>query len=261
MESSGMPDGRTSAPSRPKEDHAFMHSRTLARSAADLSPCDDQTLVALARNGDEAACRTIVQRYNRRLYRVARGVVRNESEAEDIVQETYVRAFTSLGGFRGDSSLSTWLTRIALNEALGRLRRNRPTVGLEVIDGGGAQEARVIMFPSSMDHPDPEAALARRQVQKLLEQAVEDLPEPFRIVFILRDIEKLSIEETAAHLSITPETVKTRLHRARRRMRGRLAAQLSSSLPEIFPFAGTRCEQMADRVMQRLRSIQGASES
>ena len=117
-----------------------MHSRTLARRPADLSASDERTLVGLARNGDEAACRAIVQRYNQRLYRVARGIVRNESEAEDIVQETYVRAFTSLSGFRGEASLSTWLTRIAVNEALGRLRRQRPTVGLEVIDGGGAQE-------------------------------------------------------------------------------------------------------------------------
>jgi len=238
-----------------------MESPTLARNLADLSAYDDQALVERARTGDEAAVRAIVQRYNRRLYRVARGVVRNDSEAEDIVQETYVRAFTSLGGFRGDASLSTWLTRIALNEALGRLRRSRPTVGLDAIDRGETQEARVIMFPSSMTSADPETALVRRQVRELLEQTIEELPEPFRIVFILRDIEKLSTEETAAHLAIAPETVKTRLHRARRRMRGKLAARLSSSLPELFPFAGTRCEHMADQVIQRLEKIRSSSEA
>ena len=224
------------------------------RSAADLAGSGDPVLVERARQGDEAAVRTIVQRHNRRLYRVARAVLRNDSEAEDVVQETYVRAFTSLGSFRGDSALSTWLTRIALNEALGRVRRRRSTTGLEAAEAeGGSNGACLIMFPSSPSSATPETELARGQVRALLEQAVDELPEPFRVVFILREIEDMSTEETAMHLSIRSETVKTRLHRARRLLRTALDKRLSSAFSELFPFGGMRCERMADRVIQRLR--------
>ena len=210
----------------------------------------DAELAALARQGDGAAFRVIMQRHNRRLYRAARAVLHDDAEAEDVVQEAYVRAFAALGDFRGDSSLATWLTRIALNEALGRLRRRRPTVAIETFDA--RPEARVIPFPLMSPDMNPEQAAARQDVRRLLERAIDGLPEPFRVVFVLRDVEELSIEETAAQLGLRPETVKTRLHRARRRLREALDAELASALTDAFPFAGARCARITDAVLKRL---------
>jgi RNA polymerase sigma-70 factor (ECF subfamily) len=214
---------------------------------------DDTQLVARARQRDGAAFRLIMQRNNRRLFRVARSILGDDAEAEDVVQDTYLRAFTHLDGFRGEAQLSTWLTRIAVNEALGRLRQRRPTVDLKTIDTMNEQgEARVIVLPSARQGHDPEAAAARAEVRRLLEQAVDRLPEPFRIVFVLRDIEELSVDETASHLGIRPETVKTRLHRARRLLRRSLDRTLSTALSDTFPFAGARCTRIAANVLERL---------
>jgi RNA polymerase sigma-70 factor (ECF subfamily) len=194
-----------------------------------------------------------MQRHNRRLFRVARGVLHDDAEAEDVVQETYVRAFTHLDSFRGEAQLSTWLTRITLNEALGRLRHRRITVGLTDIDAINDQgEARVIYLPSARQDSDPEAAAARAEVRRLLERAVDELPESFRIVFVLRDIEEMSIEETASHLGLRPETVKTRLHRARRLLRQSLDRTLSSAVSDVFPCAGPRCARITGSVLERL---------
>src|SRR5262245_438684 len=179
----------------------------------------DNELVELAGSGDATAFRTIMQRHNRRVYRVARGVLGDDPEAEDVVQETYVKAFQNLAGFRGESSLATWLTRIAINEALGRKRRRRPTVDLDVLDTDQLGEMRVLLFPGAAAASNPEADANRAEIRRLLETAVDDLPEPFRIVFVMRDIEQMSVEETAEQLQILPETVKTRLHRARRLLR------------------------------------------
>jgi RNA polymerase sigma-70 factor (ECF subfamily) len=194
-----------------------------------------------------------MQRHNRRLYRVARGVLNDDAEAEDVVQEAYVRAFTHLDGFRGEAQLSTWLTRIALNEALGRLRRLRTTVDLKDIDTINDQgEARVIYLPSARQDSDPEAAAARAEVRRLLERAMDELPAPFRMVLVLRDIEEMSTEETAAHLGLRPETVKTRLHRARRLLRQSLDRTLSSAMRDVFPCAGARCARITEAVLDRL---------
>ena len=224
--------------------------KTEARPIA-VETLGDAELAALARQGDGAAFRAIMQRHNRRLYRVARAVLHDDGEAEDVVQETYVRAYAALGDFRGDSSLATWLTRIALNEALGRLRRRRPTVDIETF-ASARPEARVIPFPLMSPDMDPEQAAARQDVRRLLERAIDALPEPFRIVFVLRDVEELSIEETAAQLGLRPETVKTRLHRARRQLREALDAELASALTEAFPFAGARCARITDAVLKRI---------
>jgi RNA polymerase sigma-70 factor (ECF subfamily) len=218
-----------------------------------LDRLDDGSLAERARNRDGAAVRLIMQRHNRRLYRVARSVLNDEAEAEDVVQETYVRAFTHLDSFRGEAQLSTWLTRIALNEALGRLRRRRTTVGLTDIDVINDQgEARVIYLPSARQDSDPEAAVARAQVRNLLERAVDELPASFRMVFVLRDIEEMSTEETASHLGLRPETVKTRLHRARRLLRQSLDRSLSSAVGDVFPCAGARCARITEAVLTRL---------
>ena len=208
-------------------------------------------LLARARRREEAAVRAIIRDNNRRLFRLARSIVRDDSEAEDVVQEGYVRAFTRLGEFRGESSLSTWLTRIVINEALGRLRRRRPSVEWESIEAIGGTEAQIIPFPSSQ--PDPERAMAQREIHHLLERAIDALPEPFRVVLVARLVEEMSIEETAELLDLRPETVKTRLHRARRLLRDDLERQVGPMLTDVFPFDGARCERVADAVIARLR--------
>jgi RNA polymerase sigma-70 factor (ECF subfamily) len=194
-----------------------------------------------------------MQRHNRRLYRVARSVVQDDGEAEDIVQETYVRAFAGLAQFRNDASLATWLTRIALNEALGRRRRQRPLVDLEVLDAEPASSSKIVPFPLMPATPDPEHAAAQLQVRHLIERAIDDLPDAFRLVFVMRDVQELSTEETARLLDLPPATVKTRLHRARRELRRALDEQLASTLTEAFPFDGKRCEDATGKVLQRLQ--------
>ena len=211
---------------------------------------DDTSLVAHARNGDQRAFRTIMERHNQRLYRLARTLLKDDAEAEDVVQEAYLRAFTALSGFRGEASLATWLTRITLNEALGRKRKQRPTVALETIETMPENSAQIIRFPT-MDG-DPERLTAQREIQKILEASIDALPEPFRLVLVMRDVEEMSIEETASFLGIRPETVKTRLHRARRLLRESLDERLASTLKDTFPFAGARCERITETVLARL---------
>ena len=211
----------------------------------------DAELVQRARARDEAAVRSIMQSNNRRLYRIARGILRNDTEAEDVVQEAYVSAFTHLDGFRGDSSLATWLARITMNEALGRLRRERLAVDLDTFEAQRT-EAQIIQFPQTVTSDDPERTMAQREILQLVERATDNLPEIFRIVFITRVIEGMSVEETADLLGLRPETVKTRLHRARRLVREQLDKKIGPVLMEAFPFAGRRCERMINAVMQRL---------
>ena len=211
----------------------------------------DAELVARARERDEAAIRSIMQANNRRLYRLARGILRNDAEAEDVVQETYVRAFTHLAEFRGDSSLSTWLARIAMNEALGRLRRQRPGVEWSSLPPG-ILEAQIIQFPHSGASEDPEKSMAQRQIQHVVEHAIDELPEAFRIVFITRVIEGMNVEETAEILGLKPETVKTRLHRARAMLRDNVEKKIGPVVLEAFPFAGKRCERLTVAVLKRL---------
>jgi RNA polymerase sigma-70 factor, ECF subfamily len=211
----------------------------------------DAELVRRAHGRDEAAIRSIMQSNNRRLYRLARGILRNDGEAEDVVQETYVRAFTHLDSFRGDSSLATWLARIALNEALGRLRRQRPGVEWTSLPPG-VLEAQIIQFPLSAPPEDPEKSMAQREIQHVVEHAIEDLPEAFRIVFITRVIEGMNVEETAGILGLKPETVKTRLHRARTMLRDNVEKKIGPVVMEAFPFAGERCERLTDAVLRRL---------
>jgi RNA polymerase sigma-70 factor (ECF subfamily) len=192
-----------------------------------------------------------MERHNRRLYRIARSILRNDSEAEDVVQEAYITAFTRLGGFRGDSSLATWLSRITMNEALGRLRRQRPTVDLEAFEAQRT-EAQIIKFPHTGTSDDPERTMAQREILRLVERATDNLPEIFRIVFMTRVIEGMSTEDTANLLCLQPETVKTRLHRARKLVREELDKQIGPVLMDAFPFAGRRCERMTNAVLQRL---------
>jgi RNA polymerase sigma-70 factor (ECF subfamily) len=211
----------------------------------------DTELVRRALGRDEAAVRAIITANNRRLYRLARGILRNDSEAEDVVQETYVRAFTHLVDFRGDSSLATWLSRIAMNEALGRLRRRRPGVEWSSLPEG-TLEAQIIQFPLSSAADDPEKSMAQREIQHVVEHAIDELPEAFRLVFITRVIEGMNVEETADILGLKPETVKTRLHRARAMLRDNVESKIGPVVMEAFPFAGRRCERLTEAVVKRL---------
>jgi RNA polymerase sigma-70 factor, ECF subfamily len=207
---------------------------------------DELSLVAQARRGSASAFATLIRRNNQRLYRVARGILRNDAEAEEAVQEGYLRAFAHLGEFKGEASVGTWLARIVANEALGRLRRNRKTSELANLgQAGPAAEA-------AAGEPGPEHATARREIRRLIEAAVDALPPPFRTVFMLRGIEQLSVHETALCLGIPEETVKTRFHRANRLLREALRTQLASCLEGLFPFAGDRCARLTKAVLGRL---------
>jgi RNA polymerase sigma-70 factor (ECF subfamily) len=225
-----------------------MHPKPLPKVEADA--LSDEQLVSRARQRDESAVRAITQRYNRRLYRVARSILRNESEAEDVVQETYVRAFTGIDQFRGEAGFATWLTRIAMNEALGRLRRRRPTVDWDT-HGEDRIHAEIIQFPISASN-DPERTMARSEIRDVLEQSIDELPDPFRLVFVARIVEGMNVEETAELLGLRPETVKTRLHRARLLLRDTVEKQLGPAITDTFPFGGRRCERMTELIVRRL---------
>ena len=218
---------------------------------AELDALDDTGLVQLAKARDEASIRSLTRRYNRRLFRLTRGILRDDAEAEDVVQETWVRAVTALDTFRGESAFATWLTRIALNEALGRKRKQRPTVDWDT-HGDTMSEAEIIQFPVSAMTGDPERTMARSEIREVLEQSIDELPDAFRGVFMARIVEGLSVEETAELFGIKPETVKTRLFRARTLLRDALDRQLGPALTETFPFDGARCERMTDAVVRRL---------
>ena len=220
-----------------------MRSQIVAESAGTSGA--DAELLALMQRREPAAFAALMRQNNRRLYRLARSIVRDENEAEDVVQETYVRALAHLDEFRGEASLATWLARIAANEALGRVRRRRPTVDL-------SQAENVIALPCAGSPINPESAAARREVRRVIESAVDALPAHFRTVFMLRAVEQMSIDETATLLGISTQTVKTRFHRANRLLRQTLSAEFASILDDAFPFAGPRCDALMSRVLIRL---------
>jgi RNA polymerase sigma factor (sigma-70 family) len=218
--------------------------------AIDYAALDDNALARRVQDGDREAFRHIIKRCNQRLFRVARGVVHSDQEAEDVVQEAYVDAFAKIAGFRGEAALLTWLTRIVLNEAYGRLRRRHPSVDIDQIEVAQMEAGNVVAFPAAS--VEPPAAAARDQVRHLLEGAIDALPEPFRVVFILREIEECSVEETARTLDLKPETVKTRLFRARRLLRMALHDSLAATVADAFPFLGARCDRITNAVMARV---------
>lgn len=220
------------------------------RLTTDAAEADDLELVLRAQRREPDAFRTIMKRNNQRLYRLARGIVRNDAEAEDVVQEGYVSAFAHLDAFRGDAALSTWLSRIVINEALGRLRKRRRQAAATAIPDPAM--GQVIQFPSAEQTSDPERTMAQRQILQLVERATDSLPETYRLVFVARVIEGLSLEETAELLGLRAATVKTRLHRARALVRKELDAQIGPVLFDAFPFAGRRCDRLTVAVMKRL---------
>ena len=206
-------------------------------------------LLAMMRAGQPSAYADLMRRNNQRLFRLARGILRDDAEAEEAVQEGYLRAFTHLGGFKGEASLATWLARIVVNEALARLRRRRPTVG---IDDADALAPAAGSTSVGADEPSPEQAMARREIRRAIEAAVDALPAVFRGVFILRAIEQMSIADTAAYLDIPEETVKTRFHRANKLLRQHLSAEFGSIFDGAFPFLGLRCDRLIFSILKRL---------
>jgi len=214
----------------------------------------DKELIEHARKGDAAASRMLIRRHDKYLYRVIRSVL-TDNEAEDVIQETFMRAFRRLGDFRGDASLRTWLTRIALNEAVRRRRRQRSTVDLiELHAREDRDPRRTSSSPWLAPNSDPERSAAQSQMHQILERAIDGLPAPFRTVLILRDVEEVSVQQTGSLLGIRPETVKTRLHRARRLLREKLGAEFASALKDVFPFERPRCDALAARVLNQLKS-------
>jgi RNA polymerase sigma-70 factor (ECF subfamily) len=167
------------------------------------------------------------------------------------VQQAYVAAFTNLASYRGEGSLKGWLSRIVINESLGRVRQRHSTTDLTELEQQQS-EAQIIQFPQSPSNDDPEPTTAQRQILHLVEQATDNLPEAFPLVFVARVIEGMSIEETSELLGIKPETVKTRLHRARQLVRDRLESEIGPILTDAFPFAGRRCERLTETVMRRI---------
>lgn len=220
-----------------------------AQSSPSLALPGDAEIARRCAHRDREAIRHVVTANNQRLFRTAWSILKNRSEAEEVVQSAYLRAFAAIGSFEGRSALSTWLTRIVINEALGRRRSNErrrrelEEKGITVMD----TYRETMMRGSEAEAPD--AALAREEIRGLLEQAVAALPDGFRTVFILRDVEGLSVEETAEALGTPESTVKTRLFRARRRMQELLAPELRSVLTETFPFAGADCAELTCRVL------------
>lgn len=226
---------------------------TVRSLAPDLTSDDaDMNLVLRARRGDANAFSTIMKCHNQRLYRIARGVLRNDAEAEDAVQEAYLKAFAHLDDFRGDASLTTWLSRIALNEALGRLRSQRRQRRDASATVTADLERQVIAFPLNTLGDDPERTMAQRQILQLVERATDSLPEIYRVIFVARVIEGLTVEQTAELLDLQAATVKTRLHRARALLRKELDHQIGPVLLNAFPFAGRRCDRLTAAVMRRL---------
>jgi RNA polymerase sigma-70 factor (ECF subfamily) len=228
-----------------------------ALAAADVVAAagDDAALANLAAQGDQDAFARIMRRYNQRLYRLAVSVMGDASEAEDVLQESYVRAFYAFATYTGAGSLGAWLARIVRNEAIDRVRARdsrRSHVAIEA-DLGDQGEQPVAENNVMIDVIDPQALAANADLRRLLERAIQRLPEQFRTAFVLREVEGLSVEETAEYLGIPPATVKTRDHRARNLLRGYLSENIDATIPQTFPFLGARCDRIVEKVLVRLK--------
>jgi RNA polymerase sigma-70 factor, ECF subfamily len=227
---------------------------------ARLESWTDQEIVTRVRAGDTGLYEIIMRRYNQRLYRVTRAILRDESEAEDVIQDAYVRAYQHLDQFAGHAPFSIWLTRIAVHEALRRLQQRRRSQQFDergqdedgFMNSSRTSTADAVIAETS---PDPEQRAAIAELGKLLEEAVLDLPAPYRTVIMLRDIEELSTAETATALELTEENVKVRLHRGRALMRDHLFARVGPSCKSAFPFMGANCDRVVLGVSGRLREL------
>ena len=219
----------------------------------DYRSLDDAELARLCASRDADAVRHVLACNNQRLFRAAWSILKDRAEAEEAVQAAYVSAFSSMERFEGRSSLSTWLTRIVVNEALGRLRSERRRRSRLEAEGVPVLDAYREKLMAGSETPPPDATVAREQLRRLLEHAIAGLPEIFRTVFVLREVEGLSVDDTAEALGIPSATVKTRLLRARRKLQEALAPEVQGALNGTFPFAGSDCAAMTERVLRELR--------
>ena len=225
-----------------------MSSLAVPAAAQGLS---DMELVTRIRAGDARAMEALMRRHNRALYRTARAILRDDAEAEDAVQDAYIQAYRALGSFRGESRLSTWLVRIAANEAL--MRRRRRLRAAEVIPIAAPVDPMHDSREDPMaDDNGPEHDALRGELRRLLEARIDALPEGYRAVFVLRALEELSVEETAAALELQPATVRTRFFRARSLLRESLARDIDLTLDDAFAFAGERCDRIVAAVLGRI---------
>lgn len=222
-------------------------------SARPLAADSDEALVARIASHDEAGFELLMRRYNSRLFRVARAILKSDADAEDVLQDTYLEAYRHIGDFRSESHLSTWLTRIAINQALMRLRQlKRDRV---IVPFAPGDDQRIEQSPG--DIPDrqaesPSDAVLRGEIRRILERKVDSLPAGFRVVLVMRDIEDMTIAETSECLGIPSATVRTRLFRARALLRDALARDLDTAAAGLFSFDGARCDRIVAAVLQRL---------
>jgi RNA polymerase sigma-70 factor, ECF subfamily len=217
-----------------------------------IKALSDAELAVCVADGDKRAFEEVMRRHNRMLFRTARAILRDDSEAEDALQDAYIQAFRSMQSFRGESKLSSWLVRIVANQAL--MRRRKRLRGAQVIsireDYGRSLEP---MEEDDMsDREGPERAAGRAELRRLLEARIDSLPDAFRAVFVLRAVEELSVEETAAALGIPEATVRTRFFRARSLLREAFSQEIDLALGDAFAFAGTRCDRIVAGVLARL---------
>ena len=225
--------------------------QTAPRPAADPKTPDPE-LARMVAGGDREAFKVMMKRHNQALFRTARAILKNDEEAEDSVQETWLLAHRSMGSFRGDAKLSTWLVRIAVNESLGRLRRSRRSdevIPMSVDDTDVPMQENM---PDESHAAAPEVQALRGEVRKLIESRIDKLPDAFRTVFVLRAVEEMSVEETAAALDIPEATVRTRFFRARSMLRESLSREMDVGVAGAFSFLGERCDRIAAAVLARL---------
>ena len=208
----------------------------------------DDDAVTRVLTGETGLYEMLMRRYNQRLFRVIRSVVTDDSEAEDVLQEAWVRAYEHLSQFEGRASFSTWVTRIAFHEALARKRNSKRWTPLE--NSGGEIMAEVDRRQTTSE--TPEISAMRRELGRTLQAAVDKLPETYRSVFVLREVEQLSTSETAECLELSEEAVKTRLHRSRALLRGELEKLLGPAVGEAYAFLGARCDRIVSRVLERI---------
>jgi RNA polymerase sigma-70 factor, ECF subfamily len=228
-----------------------MVDQVLTLQAAGALP--DEQIVERVLAGETALYEVVMRRYNTRLYRVARAILKNDGEAEDVMQDAYVRAFQHLDQFAGRSMFSTWLTRIAVHEALARVRKAKR---LEEWDD--MNEGKQDRIAAAQVRSNPESEAASGELSRLLEQAIENLPENYRAVVMMRDVEEMSTSETAECLSITEDNVKIRLHRAHGLLRKELYAKAKISTTEAFPFHAARCDRVVAAVFSVLAALQAS---
>jgi RNA polymerase sigma factor (sigma-70 family) len=216
------------------------------------TPCadDEQTLVRRIVAGDQTAFEWLMRLHNRRLYRLARATLRNDAEAEDALQEAYLSAYRSIGQFRGDATLFTWLSRLLLNECFARRRRyaRRQNV-IPMVELDNFADADAMIMP---EVNTPEKEFARAEMRALLERKLDHMPDAFRTVFVLRSVEEMSVEETAQCLGITEATVRSRHFRARSLLRESLAREIDLAERDLFEFGGAHCDRVVAAVLSRL---------